>query len=174
MAVLQRRPVSQGLMRPLEVVFDEPFGQFSIENVGVGMEVAESDEFFLQGAVEPLVVGIVRGSSDARMVLLDAERVAGLSEILPEFRAVVMPDSGYLAIEQEMQTQEEILSVLGTPVLVHPGIGHLAVLVDAGEDVALETVPVDGNGIEADDVAGLLLIRGQPVELQFRDLLFLS
>lgn len=174
MAGLHGCLVAQGFMGPCEVVFDEPFGQFPVEDFRIGMEVTQSDELFPEGTVEALVVGVVRGSPDAGIVLFDTQSPAGVFEVLLEFRPVVVSDSRYVFVEEEVQSEKEVLPVPGTLVLVHPGIGHFAVLVDSGKDVALEMIPVDGDGIEADDVAGLLLVVWKRAEFQFRDLLFLA
>ena len=98
-------------MRPVEVVFNEPFGEIPVKNLRVGAKIAQLYEFFLQGAVEPLVVGIVVGRADSRIVLLDSKLEASLFEELLKLGAVVVTHSGNLSVEKIMQPQEKIFSI---------------------------------------------------------------
>ena len=84
----------------MEIVFNEPFSEFRIEDLRIGIEIAELDKFFLERAVEPLVVGIVVGRANSRIVLLDSEREASLFEKLFKLSAVVMAHSRNLAVEE--------------------------------------------------------------------------
>ena len=95
----------------MEVVFNEPFGEFRVENVRIRIEIPELDEFFLERAVKPLIVGIVIGRADSRIVLLDSEREASLFEKLFKLGAVVVAYSGDLSVEEIIQTQEKIFTV---------------------------------------------------------------
>lgn len=149
-------------MRPVEIVFNEPLGQFLVKNRQVGREIAQLDEFFLERAIESLVVRIVFGSSHSRIVLLDLEPLASGPEILLKLGAVVMAHSGNLAVEKKIQPQEKILSILRTFVFVHPGVSHFAILVDGGENISFKIVPMNGDGIKTNDIAGFLF---SPVEL---------
>jgi len=95
----------------MEIVFNEPFSEFRIEDLRIGIEIAELDKFFLERAVEPLVVGIVVGRADSRIVLLDSKFPASLFEKLLKLCAVVVTHSGNLSVEEIIQSQEEIFSI---------------------------------------------------------------
>jgi len=84
----------------MKVVFDEPFSEFRVEDVRIGIEISHLDEFFLERAVEPLVVGIVIGRADSRIVLLDSQLEASLLEKLFKLCAVVVSYSGNLSVEE--------------------------------------------------------------------------
>ena len=77
-------------MRPNEVVFDKPFGQFAVENVWVGGKIAKIKEFFFQRLIESLADGIVFRSVISGPVLIDVEFDAGLDEFLVKFGTVVV------------------------------------------------------------------------------------
>lgn len=98
MAGFHRRLVLQGLMRSFEVVLNEPLGHFFVEYFGVGMEVSQINEFFLQSPVKALVVGVVFGSLDSGIILLNLELLAGRLKTFFKLAAVVMSDSGNLTI----------------------------------------------------------------------------
>ena len=95
----------------MEIVFNEPFGEFRIKDVRIGIEIAQLDEFFLERAVEPLVVGIVVGRADSRIVLLDFQLSASLFEKLFKLGAVVVAHPGNLSVEEIIQPQKEIFSI---------------------------------------------------------------
>lgn len=160
-------------MRPMEVVFNEPLGEFRIENIRIGIEIAQLNEFFLERAVEPFVVGIVVGRADSRIVLLDSELEASLFEELFKLGAVVVSHSGNLSVEEIMQPQEKIFSVERGFVFVHPGVSHFSILVDGRENVSFQSVPVDDNSVETDDVAGSFLVPVKRMEVEFGDTLLL-
>ena len=98
-------------MGSFEVVFNEPFGKFWVEDVRIRIEIAQLDEFFLERAVEPLVVGIVVGRADSRIVLLDSELEASFFEKLFKLGAVVVAHPGNLSVEEIIQPQKEIFSI---------------------------------------------------------------
>ena len=98
-------------MRTVEVVFNDPFGEFRVEDVRIRIEIAQLDEFFLERAVEPLVVGIVVGRADSRIVLLDFQLSASLFEKLFKLGAVVVAHPGNLSVEEIIQPQEKIFSI---------------------------------------------------------------
>jgi len=95
----------------MEVVFNEPFGEFRIEDVRIGVEIAQLDEFFLERAVKSLVVGIVVGRADSRVVLLDFKFPASGFEKLLKLGAVVMPHPGDLSVEEIIQPQKKIFPI---------------------------------------------------------------
>ena len=159
-------------MRPFEVVFNEPFGEFPVENLRIGAEIAQIHEFFLERTVEPLVVWIVFRRSDSRIVLLDPESRASSFEILFKLGAVVMTHPGDVFVEEKMQSQKEIFAVLGTLVSVHPGKSRFAVFVDRGENISFDAVAVNDNRIEADDVSGFFSVPRELVQIKFGDPLF--
>jgi len=156
-------------VRTMEVVFNEPFGEFAVENRGIRGEIAKLDEFFLERAVESLVVGIVLGSSDSRIILLNPELLASSPKILFKLHSVVVADPGDVSIEEKMQAQEKVFAARGTFVLVHPGVGCFSVFVDGSENVSLEIVPVNGDCIQANDVSGFFSAPIELVQLQFGD-----
>ena len=90
-------------MRPMKVVFNEPFGEIPVKNLRVGAKIAQLYELFLERAVEPFVVGIVVGRVHPRIVLLDSKLKASFFEILFKLCAVVVPHSGNLSVQQIMQ-----------------------------------------------------------------------
>jgi hypothetical protein len=153
-----------------EVVFNEPFGQFLVENNRVRVEVTESDEFFLECPVETFVVRIVFWCPDTRVVLFDTEFQARAFEVLFKLCAIVVSNSRNLTIKEEMETKQKILPILRTLVLVHSGIGHFAILVDRGEDGSFDIVTVQNDGIQTDDEAGFLLV---PPWFELGDTVFL-
>ena len=95
----------------MKVVFDQPFSELWVENVRIRIEISQLDEFFLERTVEPLVVGIVVGRADSRIVLLDSKLEASLFEELLKLGAVVVTHSGNLSVEKIMQPQEKIFSI---------------------------------------------------------------
>ena len=58
-------------MRSDKVVFDQPFGKQAVEFLAVRREVAEVDEFLLQGLVKFLADRVVFGSMRPGKVLSD-------------------------------------------------------------------------------------------------------
>ncbi len=49
---VDRRQISQGLVWPSEVVFNEPFGKTAVEFLGIGSHVSEAQKLILERAVE--------------------------------------------------------------------------------------------------------------------------
>ena len=60
--VLDRYRIAKGLVGTFEVVFDKPVSELAIENIAVRCHVPQGNELILEGAVEPLIEGIVGGS----------------------------------------------------------------------------------------------------------------
>lgn len=56
---VNRGQVAKRLVRPFEIVLNEPFGQPFVENRDIVGQVAEGDELICQGAVETFVRRIV-------------------------------------------------------------------------------------------------------------------
>lgn len=79
------------------VVFNQPFSQIAVEYLRIRVGIAQINEFFLESAVEPFVVGIVLRSSDSGIILFDLELLASSLEILLESRAIIMSDSRYFS-----------------------------------------------------------------------------
>ena len=89
-------------MRPLKIVFNQPFSQVPVEDSRVGMEVAQIDKFLLDRPVKSLIVWIVFGRPHPGIVLFDLEFLASQFETLLKLAAVIVPHPKHLAIQEEV------------------------------------------------------------------------
>lgn len=158
------RQVSQGLVRPLEIVFNEPFSQIPIKLYHIFGHVSQSDEFILQGAVESFGDRIVLGRLDPRPIMINAQRVARGFKMMMELRPIVGLDILNPAVKQEMEPVQEIPGGIRTVSVVHPGKSYLGVPVNGCQDVPFLAAAVFDDSIKAQEKAGARLA------LQFRDL----
>ena len=161
-------------MGSFEVVFNQPFGQFLIKDLRIGMEISKIDKLLLKRPVESFVVRIVFRGSNTAVVLRDAKRCTYLLEVLGKLCPVVMPHARNLSIKEIVQSLKEILAVLRALRLVHPREGHFPILVYGRKDGTLDAVPINDDCVETDDVSCFLLVPRKGVEVQFGDAMFCS
>lgn len=95
--------VSQGLVRPAEVVLNEPLGQVPIEGHRIVRHLPHGQEFVLECAVEPFIDSVVLGRLDPRPVVLKTERLTGRVEVPVELAAIVGLDIFDVAVQEEVK-----------------------------------------------------------------------
>lgn len=159
-----RRQVSQGLVRSLEIVFNQPFSQIPIKLYHIFSHVAQGDEFILQGAVESFGDCIVLGRLNPGPIMINAQRFARGFKMMMKLRPIVGLNILNPAVKQEMEPVQEIPGGIRTVSVVHPGKSYLGVPVNGGQDVSFLAAAVFDDSIKAQEKARTR------IALQFRNL----
>lgn len=129
-------------MGTLGIVEEEPIGEFLVEQGEIGEEqiLVVIDEGFLQGAVEAFGVGVHFWGLGVGIPALDAVGLAGLGEARFELRAVVGKQHLGLGRQQSQGGLERGLGVAGRLAGDGEGEGQTAGGIDAGDEVAAQTI----------------------------------
>lgn len=114
----------------------------------------EGEELVLERAVEALVDPVVLGHLGPRPVMLKAERLARRIEMPVELTAIVGLYVLDLPVEEEVETRKEVAGGDGAVRRVHPRERDLGVPVDCGQDIALVSLRVAHDGVDAKEEAG--------------------
>ena len=91
-----------------EVVFHEPLGESSVEQLRIVRHVAEGEEFILKRAVEAFVHRVVFRGFHAGPVMRKLQRLTGFVEMPVELAPVVSLHILDLSIKQDMQAMKKI------------------------------------------------------------------
>ena len=134
--------MSESIVGTLGIVEEEPIGEFLVEQGEIGEEqiLVVIDEGFLQGAVEAFGVGVHFWGLGVGIPALDAVGLAGLGEARFELRAVVGKQHLGLGRQQSQGCLERVLCVAGRLAGDGEGEGQTAGGIDAGDDVAAQTI----------------------------------
>jgi hypothetical protein len=144
------RQVVQGLMRPAEVVLDEPLGEPPVEIRGVRHQMFprlrnSSWSVRLNRSLTALSSGVcARGQWCCRFNAWQASSKWRWNSLpLSVWTFSILPS------RRRCSPAREVAGGGGAVARVHPGEGDLRVPVDGGEDIALAPVPVPHHGIQA-------------------------
>ena len=126
----------------------------AIKQIRICREVPKLHKLFFQRAIEAFIGCVVFWRMDAGDILPDAQRLAGILKLPLKLRSIVMSCILDLTLTKPMQASEEICGISGAFGLVHPRESKFRMLVDGGEDISFNPLPVDHDGIEAKEESG--------------------
>ena len=140
--------VFKRLVRPSEIVFNEPFSQLLIEDGAVCSVVAKRNEFFFERSVESFIEWIVGWRFGTRKVMGKMKILHGIPEVFGKLRAIVSLHVFHLPFKEIVYSSKEIGGMLGMFCCIHPGEGNLGINIDAGENVSAHTRSHHGNAVK--------------------------
>lgn len=100
--------VFKRLVRPSEVVFNEPFSQLLIEDGAVCSVVAELDEFFFERSVESFIERVVGGRFGTGEIVRQTKVLHGIPEVFGKLRAIVSLHIFHLPFKEIVYSSKEI------------------------------------------------------------------
>lgn len=148
------RKIVKSLMRPVEVVLNEPVRETMIEQRDIGGEIPELEELFGERSVESFIHGIVFRGSHPTVVLGNGEPFTRDPKAALKLRSVVMPNILNPSIEKEMETVKEIRCMDTALCGIHPCKAELRVRIHGGEDGATRSLDRPHHRVEAEEESG--------------------
>ena len=140
-------------MGAVEVVLNQPFGEFFVEYGRIRESLPPTNELFLEGAVEPLAHGVVLGGLGAAPPMLKLEVPDGRLKVLVELAAVVRLDVHELPSQDVVELSQEVGGGERAVGPVHPREREPRVPVHGREDKPPLAVEVPRDGVEAEQEA---------------------
>ena len=98
-------------MWPVEVIFDQPIGQFAVENGGISVCVTVLDKFVAECPIEPLTHCIVLRRLRPAPPVLYVQLLHRCLKMFVEFAPVVRLDMHDMSVHQHVESTQEIRCV---------------------------------------------------------------
>lgn len=138
----------------MEIVFNKPFGQTLVKTVTVIREITELDELFSERPIEPFVHRIVGRRFGTGKVMRKVERFGRTAKVFGKLRSIVSLNVFNFSGKEIMEPFQEVGGMARMLASIHPGKRDLGIDINAGEDVSLGAVPIDGEAIKGDKKPG--------------------
>lgn len=135
----------------MEVVLDEPLRQFPVEQDRIRVHIAAGDELFLKRAIEAFANCIVLGSLCPTPPVGKFEVADCLLEMKFEFTAVICLDVKQVSAHDLVKPLEKVRGRRRCVRRIHTGKREPRVPVHGSEDVALRTVEMAHDGVDAEE-----------------------